>query len=239
MWSWSLRLTRAKATGRSAIRSVASNKVNRPRCNSSMHNVAGELLQNQLTMLSQVELTNALAINSYRRNPATASGRSHAACWPGCIDVETILEDAFEDGVHEHGRHSRLWVEHARARSGSTCNNHSEPCTRHGGPRARPLGGRRGAANTTTEGAFAVSTNGRSADRGGSWECSERHGLRYKHGLCSWEARNVVCRLPRDAGLICQDPFRLWQADSPRVVGMREECRLSTLIAGVMSKVHG
>ena len=39
----------------------------------------------------------------------------------------------------------------------------------------------------------------------------------------SWEAREWGALPSYDAGLICQDPFRLWQADSPRVVGMRED----------------
>ncbi len=118
MWSWSLRLTRAKATGRSAIGSVASNRVNRPRCNSSMHNVPENFCRTSLTMLSQVELTTgcrrkAVIDETLRQLP----GRSHAA-YAGqgaCSTLRPILEDAFEDGVTNlHGRHSRLfpWVEH-------------------------------------------------------------------------------------------------------------------------------
>ena len=37
MWSWSLRPTRANATGKSAMGSVAKSKVKRPRWSSSTH----------------------------------------------------------------------------------------------------------------------------------------------------------------------------------------------------------
>ena len=98
MWSWSLAATSAKATGRSLSGSVASSRVNRPRCSSSTQSVPLKCSRT-LRRCSPGRVGRPGRGARRRRTRGQVEEELAPERPEGPFDAHAVLEEAIEDEV--------------------------------------------------------------------------------------------------------------------------------------------
>ena len=113
MWSWSLLLTKAKATGRSWERVVASRRVKRPQVKLVDAQRPAEAVQDPTAMVRQVELPDSLVEAVVDEAVGEVQEEVSVHRPEDLLDAHPIVEDAVEHGftdlvvVQGEGFHAR------------------------------------------------------------------------------------------------------------------------------------